>query len=282
MSLRWIVALALVAGSRDSAGQSPGAEWRAVPARPTVGDTVWLERRFPLPAGWRLRPGRLDGAPDIEGLGEPNVYRAGDDWTVRYPVTAWTPGLHTVSIPPIWRLGPDAQADSVLGGTASFVVQRVIPDTATAPAPRPALDPLRSQRRDPRPVLLAIAGAAASLAAALWWRRRRPRRLEPPAAGLPKPEIADARWLDAGEVRAVAARAAGRLRVALAAAVPDAHLGLSTADCLAAAQRARPQGFPDLAIVLGELDQVAFATGSKADVTRLADRARTLAGGLGR
>jgi hypothetical protein len=272
----------MVAASRDGAGQDSGAEWRAVPARPTVGDTVWLERRFPLAAGWRLRPGRLDGAPDIEGLGEPSMYRTGDDWTVRYPVAAWTPGPHTVSIPPIWRLGPDAQADSVLGGTASFVVQRVIPDTATTPAPRPALEPLRGERRDPKPVLVAIAGAAASLAAALWWRRRRPRRLAPPPAGSPRPEIADARWLDAGESRAVAARAAGRLRVALAAAVPDAHLGLSTAACLAAAQRARPQGFPELATVLDALDQVAFATGSQAEVARLADRARTLAGGLER
>ncbi len=272
----------MVAGSRDSAGQNPGDEWRTVPARPTVGDTVWLERRFPLPAGWRLRPGRLDGATEIELLGEPTVVRAGEDWAVRYPVTAWTPGLHTVSIPSIWRLGPDAQADSVPGGTVSFVVQRVIPDTATAPAPRPALDPLRADRRDPRPVLLAIAGAAAALAAVLWWRRRRPRRLALATVGSPKPEIADARWLDAGECRAVAARAAGRLRVALAAAVPDAHLGLSTADCLAALQRARPQAVPDLATVLGALDQVAFATGSEADVARWADRARALAGALER
>jgi len=282
MSRRWIVALIMVAGWRTSAGQSPVDLWRTLPARPTVGDTVWLERRFPLPSGWRLRPGRLDGAGEIELLGDPTVARAGDDWSVRYPVTAWTPGPHTVSIPPIWRLGPDAQADSVLGGTASFVVHAVIPDTTTAPAPKPALDPLRSDRRDPRPVLLGLAGAAASLAAALWWRRRRPRRLDPALPSASKAEVADARWLEAGEIRAVAARAAGRLRVALAAAVPDAHLGLSTSDCLTAAQRARPQVFPDLAAVLAALDQVAFATGPAPDVAALADRARTLVGVLER
>jgi hypothetical protein len=279
---RWIVTLAAVSGWQDSAGQSPGEEWRIAPARPTVGDTVWLERRFALPPGWRLRPGRLDGGDAIEPLGEPTVYRAGEDRVVRYPVTAWTPGSHTVSIPPVWRLGPDAQADSVLGGTARFVVQAVIPDTTTAPAPKPALAPLRSARRDLGPVLLAFAAATTSLAAGLWWRRRAPRRLDAAPARALKPEVADARWLDAGEMRAVAARAAGRLRRAVAAAVPAAHPGLSTADCLALVQRAHPQAFPELAVVLEGLEQVAFATAPKADVASLAERAQTLVGALER
>jgi len=279
----WVVVLMALAVWRDGAGQDSGGEWRTTPARPTVGDTVWIERRFPLPAGWRLRPGRLDSREEIESLGEPTVSRGAEQWTVRYPVTAWTPGSHTVSIPPVWRLGPDAQADSVLGGSATFVVQRVIPESAAAPTPRPALEPLRAeQRHDLRPVLLAVLGAGASLAAALWWRRRPPRRLSEPPGDASKTEVADARWLEAGESRAVAARAAGRLRGALAAAVPEAHLGLSTADCLAAAQRSRPQTFSELEAVLMALDHVAFATASEADVVRLADRAMALAGALGR
>ena len=282
MSRRWILALALVAGRRGAAGQVADDGWRVMPARPTVGDTVWLERRFPLAPGWRLRPGRLEGGDEVEALGDPVALRSGDDWMVRYPVAAWTPGEHAMAIPPIWRLGPDAQADSVLGGTATFLVQRVIPDSTTVPVPKPALDPLRADRHDPRPVLLAVAAAVASLAAALWWRRRPPRRLPSPDVSLRRPDIADARWIDAGEARAVAARASGRLRAALAAAVPEAHLGLSTAECLAAAQRARPHAFPELATVLDALDEVAFATKSEADVRRLADRAHALAGGLGR
>jgi hypothetical protein len=281
MSRRWVLALALVVGRRDAAGQTADDTWLVTPARPTVGDTVWLERRFPLPAGWRLRPGRLESGDEVESLSDPIARRSGDAWIVRYPVAAWTPGEHVLTIPPVWRLGPDAQADSVLGGTAKIQVQRVIPDSATGPVPKPALDPLRADRRDPRPVVLAAVAAVASLAAALWWRRRPPRRLPAPAMSPRKPDIADTRWINAGEARAVAARASGRLRIALAAAVPEAHLGLSTVECIAAAQRARPQAFPDLATVLGALDEVAFATGSETDVGRLADRANALAGALG-
>lgn len=282
MSRRWILALALVVGRRDAAGQAADDTWQVTPARPTVGDTVWLERRFPMPAGWRLRPGRLEGSDDIESLGDPMARRSGEVWTVRYPVAAWTPGAHAIAIPPIWRLGPDAQADSVPGGTATFQVQRIIPDSATAPAPKPALDPLRADQRDPRPVVLAVVAVMALLGAALWWRRRPPRGLPAPIVSPRKHDIADARWIDAGEARAVAARASGRLRTALAAAVPEAHLGLSTVECLAVAEQARPQAFPALATVLSGLDEVAFATRSKIDVRRLADQAHELAGDLGR
>jgi hypothetical protein len=253
------------------------------PTRSTVGDTVWLERRFPLPAGWRLRPGRLAGSEPVEALGEPVMGRSGADWIVRYPVTAWVPGPHSVTLPPVWRLGPDGQADSLAGGTAAFDVRSVIPDSVTAPTPRPGLAPLRPVRRGPRPVLLATLGAGAALAGALWWRRRPLRRHAPPAPVPPAPEVADARWLDAGEPKAVAARAAGGLRAALARVVPEAHAGLPTADCLAKVQLHRPQAaVRDLAAVLEALDHIAFASEAGPDVAALARRARALAEGLRR
>jgi len=253
------------------------------PVGPTVGDTVWLERRFPLPAGWRLRPGRLGGSEAVEPLGEPIVGRSGADWIVRYPVTAWAPGPHTVTVPPVWRLGPDGQADSLAGGTAAFDLRSVIPDSVTAPTPRPHLAPLRPVRRDPWPVLLATLGMGAALAGALWWRRRTRRRHAPPALGPPAREVADARWLEAGEPKAVAARAAGGLRTALARVVPEAHAGLPTAECLAKLQLHRPQApVRDLAAVLEALDHVAFAMGEGPDVAALARRARALAEGLRR
>ena len=253
------------------------------PARLTVGDTVWLERLFPLPAGWRLRAGRLAGSEAVEPLGEPIVVRSGADWIVRYPVTAWVPGRHTVTLPPVWRLGPDGQADSLAGGTAAFDLGSVIPDSVTAPVPRPGLAPLRPLHRDPRPALFATLGAGAALAAAVWWRRRPPRRHAPPASKVASPAVADARWLEAGEPKAVAARAAGGLRAALARVVPEAHAGLPTADCLAKVQLHRPQApVRDLAAVLEALDGVAFASGPGPDVAALARRARVLAEGLSR
>jgi len=282
--MRWrgLLVAGLLAGTQRGAGQSAASDWRTLPARPTVGDTVWIERRFPLPAGWRVRPGRVDSGEEVEALGDPVAVRDADAWVVRYPVTAWMPGTHAVSMPPTWRLGPDARADSVLGGSVTFVVRSVIPDSVSRPAPRPALDPLRATRRDVLPLLVAIVAVLAILVALLWWRRRPPRGVPGRSQAASKPETADAKWLEAGEARAVAARAAGRLRVALAAAVPEAHLGLSTAECLAAAQRARPGVHEELATILSGLDQVAFANRPKVDVVRLADRARALAGVLER
>jgi hypothetical protein len=211
------------------------------------------------------------------------VDRSGAGWVVRYPVTAWVPGAHAVRLPPIWRLGPDGQADSLAGGTAAFDLRSVIPDSVTAPVPRPGLAPLRPLRRDPRPVLLATLGAGVALAGALWWRRRPPRRHTPPPPVSSPSEVADARWLDAGEPKAVAARAVGGLRSALARVVPEAHAGLSTADCLARVQLHRPQTpVRDLAAVLEALDHIAFATEPASDVAALARRARALAEGLTR
>jgi len=55
--------------------QGASGGWTATPARPTVGDTVWLERQVVVPAGWRVRAGRLEATEVVESLGEPSVRR---------------------------------------------------------------------------------------------------------------------------------------------------------------------------------------------------------------
>jgi len=50
--------------------------WVASPARPTVGDTVWLSRQVTAPPGWRVRAGKLDAGEEIEPLSNPAVLRA--------------------------------------------------------------------------------------------------------------------------------------------------------------------------------------------------------------
>src|SRR5207247_783045 len=151
-AMKWVALLGVLAVWRLAPLQ--GGEWTATPATPTVGDTVWLEREIVVPAGWRLRAGKLDAT-----------------------------------------------------------------EQAGAPAG-------------------AVAGAI--LAAGLRWRRRAPLTVPPPPPVPLEHEVPDARWLAAGEPKAVAARATYRLRVALARAIPDARLALSTAECLAAVERARP------------------------------------------
>ena len=260
-----------------------GVGWSSTPPRPTVGDTVWLERTLAVPAGWRVRPGRLEPSQEVELLGDPTVHRAVDGWTVRVPVVAWSPGPHTVTLPPIWRLGPAGQADSVAGGTAGFAVRSVLPESGPRPAPKDAMAPLRLELRSIWPPLMAVVLAAAILLGGLWWRRRPPRRLGPAPPVSLDPEVPDDRWLAAGEPKAVAARATRRLRAAVAAAVPAAHPALATLECLAAVEREAPKApVRELRDVLSAMDQVAYATAHGVDVATLAERARRLARELAR
>jgi hypothetical protein len=257
--------------------------WTARPASPTVGDTVWLEREFALAPGWRLRAGKLEGSDQVEPLGDAALQRTADGWRVRYPVAVWAPGAHAITLPPIWRLAPDGRADSLSGGVATVAATSVIPDTVRSPEPRGAIAPVRWQRRRALPPAAALLVAGALLALGVRWRRRRPLRV-PPAPQAPlEPEVPDARWLAAGEPKAVASRAVYQLRLALARAIPDSAPSLSTAECLAVVERARPDApLRELRDLLDQLDRVAFASAHGTDVAALAQMARRLGHGLAR
>lgn len=252
--------------------------WAAAPARPTVGDTIRLERRIEAAPGWRVRAGKLESSPVAEPLGDAAVLSTDGGWVVRYGVVVWAPGPVTLAMPPLWRLGPDGTADSLPGGSATFRVASVIPDSVADPAPQPPLGPLRLERANPLPVFAAILLAVGALLGLIAWRRRPPRADLPEPATALDPDVADDRWLRAGEPKAVAARAAHRLRSAIARAIPDAHEGLSTSECLASLERARPDApLRELRELLLTLDQVAFAAAHAVDVAPLAARARALA-----
>jgi len=254
--------------------------WVATPSQPTVGDTIQLERTIAAPAGWRVRGGKLASGTVAEPLGDAAVLAAPGAWVVRFAVVAWTPGEITLDMPPVWRLGPDGTADSLSGGTATFHVASVIPDSVKAPAPQPSLGPLRLDRSSPFPVIAAVLLAGGALLLLMLWRRRGPRSVVADQGGglAVDAEVPDARWLAAGEPKAVAARAAQGLRRALAHAIPDAHEALSTEECLAAVERARPDApVRDLRELLLGLDEVAFATAHGVEVAPLVSRARALA-----
>ena len=259
------------------------AGWTAAPRQPTVGDTIQLARSVQAPPGWRVRAGKLPSGTIAEPLGDPTVVAASSgEWVVRYAVVAWAPGQVTLDMPPLWRLGPDGSADSLSGGTATFHVASVIPDSVRAPVPQPSLGPLRLDRDSAVPVLAALLLSGGALLMLIGWRRRGPRTATAAAALALDAEVPDARWLAAGEPKAVAARAAQQLRHALAHAIPAAHAALSTAECLAAVERVRPDApLRELRELLHALDQVAFATAHGVDVVPLAARARALARDLG-
>jgi hypothetical protein len=268
--------LAALPPCRRAAGQGGG--WDAYPANPTVGDTIWLVRALTVPAGWQVRAGKLEPTEDVEPLTEPSVRGVAGAWVVRYALAAWKPGAHRLALPPIWRLGPDGGADSTAGGVATFSVASVIPDSVKNPTPQGALAPLRAVHHNTVPPLVAAGIAAALLVAGVAMRRRPPRKLSPRPQVPVEREVPDARWLAAGEPKAVVARATWRLRTALARTVPDAHPALDTAECLAVVERARPQApVRELRELLEQLDRVAFASAHGTDIAALAVTARRLA-----
>jgi hypothetical protein len=269
-----LVLLGFVACWRLATGQGGG--WVATPSRATVGDTVWLARVVGAPVGWRVRADRLEASEWVEALADPSVELAARGWRIRYAVVAWAPGVHAVRLPPVWLLGPGGRADSIAGGTARLEIASVLPDTAASP--QPGLDPVQVPRRSPVPVLAAFAVAAGLLAAGVAWRRRRPRVVAAAGSAGAVAAVPDARWLAAGEPRAVAARAAARLRAAVARALPAAHEGLSVEECLALLQRARPKA-PVAALrdTLLALTEARFAATHGADAGALAVRAAALA-----
>src|SRR5206468_2971158 len=75
------VALGLWAAGQPLTGQE--ADWSTRPVRPTVGDTVWLERVFAAPPGWRVRPGRIDNDEHGEPLADATIERTNSGWLVR-------------------------------------------------------------------------------------------------------------------------------------------------------------------------------------------------------
>jgi len=233
--------------------------------------------RAPSPQGL-LAPLRAAHQDPLPPLADPAVRRSAGGWIVRYAVVAWKPGAHKLSLPPLWLLGPDGRADSTAGGTTSFRVTSVIPDSLRSPSPQGLLAPLRAAHRDPLPPLAALALAAGLLATGVAARRRRPRALEPAPPVPLEREVPDTRWLVAGEPKAVAARAIWRLRAALARALPEAHPALDTAECLAVVERARPDApLRELRDLLEQLDRVAFASAHGTDVAALSAMARRLA-----
>ena len=268
-------------GEGGGGGGGGGGAWVATPPRPRVGDTVWLEREIVVPRGWQVRAGKLDATAEVEPLGDGAVVPSAAGWLVRYAVVAWKPGPHTLTLPAISRLGPNGRADSSAGGAASFRVANVIPDTLKDPAPRGPLGPLRLAGRNAIPPLAAVLVSVALFAAGIALRRRGPQTVAPPPPVAVDREVPDARWLAAGEPKAVATRATWRLRTALARAVPTAHVALATPECLAALEQARP-GAPvrELRELLEQLDRVAFASSHGTDVAALATMARRFAAEL--
>lgn len=174
-------------------------------AAPTVGDTVWLARRVVTDARREVRAADWHPESPLQLLGPPQVRRRGDTLEVRYPVAFWAPGSFTVEVPGPVLLTDGVATDSLPPLPEQVTVASVLPRASrTTVAPHGALPLLERQEQTPRPLLIGLAAAAilTAVLAAIW---RRPPRALPAPPPAPAVELPLARWLDAGEVRLVAA-----------------------------------------------------------------------------
>ena len=241
---------------------------------PSVGDTVWLSRTIPVPAGYAVRATDWEPADPIELLGRGRVIMTGDSARISYPVVLWRPGQHTVDLPGPLLLGPGGTVDSLAALRVSVEVRSVLPpappDSSLAPQPRAGLVSRTVVSLAPLALLWLLA-VILLLPLHLWWRRRgKPARATPPVMRPDALEVPLARWADAGEYRAVANVAAARLRGAVEQRVASAHAGLDTERVLAEIAAARPQWpLQELSDLLRELDDVRFGVVPSSEALRL-------------
>jgi hypothetical protein len=246
----------------------------------TVGDTIWVNRTVPLPAGWTARAPAWDPDGAVELLGTPVIDLVGDSVTVRYPLVVWQPGDHPVEVPGPVLLSPQGDVDSVHMSRMTITVASVLPvvpeDSIIPPQPPAGIVPRPVASMIP---LFVLWGMALMLVAPLhwWWRRRGKPAPLPNAADEAAPQPPVAQWAAAGESRAVTAAGAWELRRALADRVPDARVTLDTEACLAVVRASQPQWpLDELEAVLRGMDASRFAPLSERDALQLYERAITL------
>lgn len=225
---------------------------------PQVGDTVWLVRTIPTPAGRlvRVAPWNPEGA--IEALGPGVVVPRGDSVDVRYPAVGWLPGSHAVDVPGPVLVSPDGATDSLPVASITITIGSVLPTL-----PRDSLPPIQPEAAPIlRPIETALPVVILLLLATLllipvhfWWRRRgRPMIRTAAAESTPVPAAPLEAWLAAGEPRAVLAAAAARLR---------------------AVSASRPT--PEASALLASLDEALFGPGDATAALAQATRAVALA-----
>jgi len=260
------------------------AQWMAVPANPHVGDTVRLERDLPVETGAEARVPPLEASSMLEPLGEPMHQIAEGRIRLLYHVALFEVGRRAVAMPDVELLAPDGTVRTVFGDTAWVNVVSVLPQDGDRPPPaRASMGPVARPPTSPMPAI-ALAVTVLGLVGAWAVARRRvgarPARQVASDGGVTPPLD---RWAGAGELRAVAATVADRLRERIARLEPRAGRHLDTRACLKVLEDLRPEWpLRDLGSVLGALERACFAPAVPGDTVILVDDAERVLAHLGR
>lgn len=246
---------------------------------PTVGDTIWLERRVQVPAGAEVRAPAWTPEDGIALLGRPVMRSEGGATVIAWPAVAWTAGRHTVNLPGPVVIRADGTTDSLPSEAQTITIASVLPDSTPIEKipPQPEAGIVMERVTSPWPVVLALLVAAVLFLPFAWWWRRR----GPPAAAvvtpIPAPVWPLSEWSEAGEARAVAAVAARTLRTTLVRLLPGTPPGLVTSRLIRIMVEQRP-GWPveDIGKVLRELEAAQFSAVAPAQILALASEAEEL------
>ncbi|HXE57504.1 MAG TPA: hypothetical protein VNK43_05850, partial [Gemmatimonadales bacterium] len=170
-------------------------------AAPTVGDTIWVARTARVPAGHEARAPDWQPGDPLQLLGPARVVRRGNAVELRFPLVAWAPGEHRVSVPGPVLIAPDGTVDSLPGESHAIAVASVlppVPDSELAPQPAATTIPRTTWTLAPLGILVGVAAALLVPLHLRWRRRGPPLRIEPPPAPGTESVPVD-RWIAAGE-----------------------------------------------------------------------------------
>lgn len=246
---------------------------------PTVGDTIWLQRRVQTPAGAEVRAPAWTPDEGIALLGRPIIRTEGGTTVIAWPAVAWTAGSRTISVPGPVVIRADGVTDSMPAESQTLVVRSVLPDTVPIDriAPQPETGIVLERITSPWPVLVALLAATILfLPISWWWRRRGPRAVnQTTTAHAPVWPLSE--WSEAGEGRAIAAVASRSLRTTLVKLLPGTPPGLVTSRLIRIIQEQRPNWpVAELARVLTALEAAQFAATPPSAVLALSSEAEEL------
>lgn len=248
-------------------------------AAPTVGDTIWIERRLPLPGGAEVRPAQWPLEGNLGLLGRPVVRRDGGDVIVAYPVVAWSAGTHQLIVPGPILIRADGRSDTLPAEARTIEVASVLPAGAEPEriAPQPEAGIVAERITSPLPILFTLLVAGALFAPIAWWWLRRGPPMNAARPEFPPVELPLDEWSEAGEHRAVAVVAARALRRTITGLLPGTAPGLVTSRLVRVLTEQRPQ-WPaeEIGTVLRALEAAEFAEHPAAEVVALAERATRL------
>jgi hypothetical protein len=172
---------------------------------PTVGDTVWVERRVVAPSNVLIRPQAWDLGSVGRQLGPAVQERTGSGLVVRYPLVFWYPGRHSLRMPGPVVISREGRSDTLLASTVVVEVTSVLPAGRAREAlePRPARGPVAQSERNIRPLVILLALVVLSIAGLALRLRRRGKTTARPKGSVvrPAPERL-AQWAAAGEYHA--------------------------------------------------------------------------------